>query len=252
MSFVQRLVQPLTSITGRFPALHRTLRRAYRTLPPSIRGRRMVFDHLRAVVQRRTDQTFLLIGANDGYMADHLFDFVQRYRWRGAAVEPVPRFFQALQRNYQGLPVKLLNVAVHHEARSMPLYYIDADTGHGLPPWVRGVGSFDREQVLESTRALGDLTDAVRSVDVPCRTIDEVVQESGLPRVDIIVIDVEGYDHEVVRRIRFDAWKTHTVIVEYSHMSPHILHDVKDLLQRQGFTLEQDHEDLLAWRIVNA
>jgi FkbM family methyltransferase len=252
MSFVQRLVQPLTSITGRFPALHLALRRMYRALPPAIRGRRMVYDYLGKVARIRRDQTFLLVGANDGVMADHLYDHVRAYQWRGVAVEPVPAFYRALQRNYRGLPVQTMNIAVHHEARSMPLYYIEGGKGQGLPPWVSGAGSFDREQVLRSTRSLGDLSHMIKVVDVPCRTLDEIVDESGLERIDIIVIDVEGYDPEVVRRIRFDAWKTHTVIFEYKHLAPDVLQELTDLLSQYGFTCTRDDEDLMATRPVSA
>jgi FkbM family methyltransferase len=250
MSRLDTLVGPLTKITGQIRPLHLALRRLYRALPPSIRGERMVYDHLQTIVQRRRDQTFMLIGANDGVMADHLYDHARRFRWRGVAVEPVPAFYRALQLHYKGLPVSALNIAVHHEARSMKLYYVDPVRGQALPAWARGVGSFDRDQVVQATSGLGDVTDLITSIDVPCRTLDEIVSESALPRVDIVVVDVEGYDHEVVRRIRFDAWKTHTVIFEYKHIPDGVLAELQDMLRSNGFTLRNDHEDMMATRLL--
>ena len=242
------IIRPITAVTGRFRRLHLLLRRMYRALPSSIRGERMVYDHLQSLVRQRREQTFLLIGANDGVMADHVYDHARRYQWRGVAVEPVPAFFRALRSHYAGLPVQLLNMAVHHHERAMRLYYIDADKGRHLPAWVRGVGSFDRDQVVQATADLPDAASYITSVDVPCRNLDEIVAESGLQRVDIIVVDVEGYDHEVVSRIRFDEWQTHTVVFEYKHIPGPILDDLKSLLQQHGFSMKQDHEDILAYR----
>ncbi|MBU3740818.1 MAG: FkbM family methyltransferase [Candidatus Kapabacteria bacterium] len=244
------IIAPVTAVTGRFRRLHLFLRRLYRALPTSIRGERMVHDHLRSVVRRRREQTFMLIGANDGVMADHVYDHASRYRWHGVAVEPVPSFFRALRAHYAGLPVQLLNIAVHHQERAMRLYYIDAEKGRHLPAWARGVGSFDRNQVVQATAELPDAASCITSIDVPCRTLDEIVSESALPRVDIIVVDVEGYDHEVVSRIRFDEWKTHTVVFEYKHIPTPLLDDLLSLLQRHGFSVQRDHEDILAHRLL--
>jgi hypothetical protein len=110
------------------------------------------------------------------------------------------------------------------------------------------VGSFERAQVEQAVASLPDASTFITSIDVPCRTLDEVVAESGLPSVDIVVVDVEGYDHEVVRRIRFDAWKTHTVVFEYKHIRQDILAELRLLLEQHGFVLQQDHEDLMATR----
>lgn len=242
------IIGPLTKLTGRIRPLHLALRRFYRALPPSVRGERMVFDHLQRVVRERSSQTFMLIGANDGVMADHVYDHARRYGWRGVAVEPVPAFYRALQQHYRGLPVQALNVAVHHEARSMRLFYIDPVKGAHLPVWARGVGSFDSAQVEQAVVSVPGAASFITSIDVPCRTLDEIVAESGLPTVDIVVVDVEGYDHEVVRRIRFDAWKTHTVVFEYKHIPSDILAELRSLLEQHGFVLQQDHEDLLATR----
>jgi|688.fasta_scaffold13577_3 FkbM family methyltransferase len=242
------IIGPLTKLTGRIRPLHFALRRLYRALPPSVRGERMVFDHLQRTVRERRAQTFMLIGANDGVMADHVYDHARRYGWRGVAVEPVPAFYRVLQQHYRGLPVQAMNVAVHHEAKSMRLYFIDPVKGAHLPVWARGVGSFERAQVEQAVASLPDASTFITSIDVPCRTLDEVVAESGLPSVDIVVVDVEGYDHEVVRRIRFDAWKTHTVVFEYKHIRQDILAELRLLLEQHGFVLQQDHEDLMATR----
>lgn len=237
----------LSSALRRTPALHRAVRTVYRALPPSIRGRKMVHDHLRNCARKRRTQTFLLVGANDGVFSDHLYDFARRYQWRGIAVEPVPQYFKQLSRNYAGLPVHCVNMAVHRTERSMPFYFLD-DADPDLPEWVQGVGSFDRDQVVQATRDVPDVVDRIQQIDVPCAPLPEIVQGAGLEQVDVIVVDVEGYDHEIIRQVDLAAWKPHTIIFEYKHIPPADLEEVCDRLVEAGYHLDRDHEDILASR----
>lgn len=235
------------SVLRRYPSLYRSARSLYRSLPPAIRGRKMVHDHLRACAAKRRQQTFLLVGANDGVFSDHLYDFAQRYHWRGVAVEPVPQYFVQLSRNYAGLPVACVNKAVHRTERSMPFFFLD-DADPDLPEWVQGVGSFDRDQVVQATRDVPDVVDRIQQIDVPCAPLNEIVKGAGLDTVDIIVVDVEGYDHEIIRQVDLAGWKPHTIVFEYKHIPPPDLEEVCDRLVEAGFHLDRDHEDILATR----
>jgi len=234
------------TITYRMPLLHRFLQTLYRALPVGVRQEKLVYDHLRKVVKQRRDQTFVLVGANDGMYYDHLFHFARVYGWKGAAVEPNPMFFKKLKANYAALPnVVPVNKAVHRTERSMPLYYLDSTSG--LPDWMQGVGSFDRDQVLASTRDFADVNARIEVIDVACATLSEIIEEAGLDHVDVFVIDVEGYDAEVVRQIDLARWRPHTIVFEYRHLPQADVDDVKQLLQSNGYQLKQDHEDMLAF-----
>jgi FkbM family methyltransferase len=200
----------------------------------------------------------LQIGANEGLRNDPLRDFIVRDGWRGVFVEPLPDVFPLLKKNYAylvgGVRLEFLNAAVSSVTGSLPFYSFRESFLAGKPLEERlhllRKASFDRDQVVQATSGLGDVTDLITSIDVPCRTLDEIVSESALPRVDIVVVDVEGYDHEVVRRIRFDAWKTHTVIFEYKHIPDGVLAELQDMLRSNGFTLRNDHEDMMATRLL--
>ena len=129
----------------------------------------------------------------------------------------------------------------------MPFYFLDDSMGD-LPEWVQGVGSFDREQVLLSTRDVPAVNDRISQIDVPCAPLSEILEGAGLTQVDIFVIDVEGYDHEIVRMIDVERWKPHTIIFEYKHIPPADLLEICDGLVAAGYHLRRDHEDILAER----
>jgi hypothetical protein len=53
---------------------------------------------------------------------------------------------------------------------------------------------------------------------VPCRTLDEVLEEHGVRNVDVLVIDTEGYDAEILHGIDFRRFKPQ--ISRFEHALP--------------------------------
>ena len=75
-----------------------------------------------------------------------------------------------------------------------------------------------------------------------------MVERSGLDRIDVFMVDVEGYDAEIVRQIDFDAWKVRVVIFEHKLLSKEDIADCLALLDSHGFTRAQDPYDVMATR----
>lgn len=237
-------------ITYHYPVIHRILQSVYRAIPTSIRGERLVYDHFRRLTAINANQSFVLIGANDGMFEDHVYHFVRRYKWRGIAIEPNPMFLTKLRDTYAGRPVQVFGKAVHATEKSMSLYYVDQNPE--LPHWIRGVGSFNRQHILEATKTLGDLASSIRTIDVECATVSEIIDQAGFDDIDIFVIDTEGYDAEVVRQIDFARFNPHTIIFEYTHLPPEELYSVSELLREKGFVdIRIDHQDLLATKLTD-
>jgi len=206
----------------------------------------MIHDHLTKLSHEISDPTFCIVGANDGITNDHVYPFARKGRWRGVAIEPVPGCFGELETAYRGLPVKLFNVAIHESDAFATLHFLDPAKA-SLPPWAKGVGSFDPGR-LGIVEELPGAAGAIAEMRVPCRRLEEVIAEAGYPRIDLLVIDTEGYDAAVVRQIRFDDWKVRTVIFEHKLLSEQDLDSCLALLRENGFTLENDAFDVLATR----
>jgi len=210
----------------------------------------MVYDRLREFgISRHQDVTFCVVGANDGITNDHLYPFAKRHRWRGILVEPVPPYFAELKKAYEGLPVVLENVAIHRTEAKMTIYFLDAAKAD-LPTWAKGVGSFDKSK-LDSLSELPQRSDALTALEVECCPLKTVVNRSGLDRIDVFMIDVEGYDAEIVRQIDFDGWKVSVVIFEHKLLSPEDMADCLALLDAHGFHRVQDRYDVIATREIN-
>lgn len=241
------LARRVSSTLTHFPRLHASLKGGFLRLPVKIRGRQMVYDCLRELGKfRHQDVTFCVVGANDGVTNDHLYPFAKRFRWKGILVEPVPPYFAELKKAYEGLPVVLENVAIHRTESKMTIHFLDAAKAN-LPAWAKGVGSFDKSK-LETLSELPQRGDALTQIEVDCFPLKTVVERSGLDRIDVFMVDVEGYDAEIVRQIDFDAWKVRVVIFEHKLLSKEDMADCLALLDSHGFKRVQDRYDVIATR----
>lgn len=198
----------------------------------------------RAFADAYPEAFFVEIGANDGEQHDHLQPFIRSSGWRGIMVEPVPYIFERLRRNYGELDrVGLENAAIAEIDGTLPFYHlVDADEREReqLPDWYDGVGSFSREKVLEQRRWIPDVEERLVTMDVPCMTFDTLCRRHEVERVDLIVVDTEGYDAEILRSIDLDAHAPRLVVYEHFHLDRATRSECRSRLEDAGYmTLEE-------------
>jgi FkbM family methyltransferase len=51
-------------------------------------------------------------------------------------------------------------------------------------------------------------------ISVKVRTLDRLLEEAGFPRLDLLTIDVEGYEDEVLKGFTVERWKPQFIVVE--------------------------------------
>jgi 31-O-methyltransferase len=76
----------------------------------------------------------------------------------------------------------------------------------------------------------------------PLRTLSDVVDEEGVPRIDLLKVDVEKSERDVLGGIRGNHWGIIRQAVIEVHDENGALHEVQELLAKHGFelTIEQD------------
>jgi FkbM family methyltransferase len=194
---------------------------------------------LRAFAEAFPEAVFVEIGANDGEQHDHLRPMIIEHQWRGVMVEPVPYVFARLGANYGGFnQVSLENAAIADRDGRRPFYHLapSADyRGDGLPQWYDGIGSFSRELVLDHSRLIPDIETRLVETEVPCLTFDSLCAKHGLERVDLLLVDTEGYDYEVLRHIDFEVHRPALVIYEHYHLTENDQTRCETELQGAGY-----------------
>ncbi len=210
--------RPVHSISRRLRGL-RSAAEA-RMLARRLAGRRL----LRAFADDYPRASFVEIGSNDGKQHDHLRPFILTKAWTGIMVEPVPYVFERLQANYAGVQrVALENAAIADRDGPLPFYRLLAPAKHErdrLPAWYDGIGSFSRAAVLSHVDHIPDIHRRIVREEVPCLTFESLCLKHRVRRVDLLVVDTEGYDFEVLRNIDLEQHRPRLVVYEHFHLSP--------------------------------
>ena len=215
-------------------------RAGYWRLQRRLAGRRL----LRAFAVAYPDAFFVEIGANDGDHHDHLRPFILSGQWRGIMVEPVPYVFARLKANYGHLGrIQLANVAIADRDGQLPFYHpaeVADPEAEQVPGWYHGLGSFSRETVLRHAEDIPDIEERIVSQDVACLTFDSLCERYGADRVDLLVVDTEGYDWEILRNIDFSKQRPRVIAYEHYHLSAEDQASSRRHLEGLGYeTLEE-------------
>lgn len=243
---LRSIARHASNALDRMPALHGLLKTCFLSLPVAIRGRQMIWDALVALAIKRNQDVFVLqIGANDGVHDDPVSRFIRKYRWNALLVEPVPAIFERLKANYRGVSgVQFANVAISDKDESRPFYFID-DPNHELPAWAGEVGSFIRELVTEEISGR-DVRGFIREIEVPCLTPGTLLTQHNVKKVDIVVIDAQGYDDRILLQLPLDSIRPALIIFEHCLLTDEQRAACINFLKQHGYIIDSDRWDILA------
>jgi FkbM family methyltransferase len=205
---------------------------------------------------RSPDVFFVEIGAMDGVAFDPLYEAVLKHGWRGLLVEPLPDLFAQLTRTYAGREgIILENVAVAETAGTLTMTRVKPDAVvHGLvPSWAKGMSSlFDDRNGLAGHRISGEDFEKIRPhivrETVRCDTLDNILRKHDVAKIDILQIDVEGYDYQVLKQVDFSRFQPTVIRMEWCNLPQEEKQSSRALLRRRGYRTAEVEFDLIAWR----
>lgn len=209
------------------------------------------FDYVLAHYLCRRDDSrpffFVQIGAFDGAIHDRLHEHVRKGRWHGVLVEPQPRFFARLVENYQDLDgLTFVNASIDGERGQRKLYTVQDQCGEPIDS-LGGLASFSHERLLDWQRKDGHRVPGSRigSVPVTCVTFDDVLGDADY--VDLVHIDVEGYDLELLKLFDFARFPPPIVRFEHGHLSQSDWDGAVELLAVHGYRVLREEYDTTAY-----
>ena len=155
--------------------------------------------------------TFVELGAFDGVNQSNTAWLEANRDWRGILIEPIPEAYELCVRN-RPLATVVNCACVSNEYPESTVEMVYA----GLMSIVRGARS--SEETDEAWISLGEELQQVsryRCV-VPARTLTAVLEEHDLQRIDLLSLDVEGYEMEVLQGFDLERFRPRHVLVEES------------------------------------
>jgi FkbM family methyltransferase len=190
---------------------------------------------------------FVQVGGFDGKTGDPLYPYVTKYQWKGVIVEPQTEAFEALKSNYANEPqIILANAAVADHDGFQTLWRLRSGV-QGLPAWAPQLASFDRDTVLRHKAQIPNIEEFIEAKQVRCVTLDTLMRESGLDRIDVLQIDVEGYDYEILKLLDFEKYKPSIIRYEHAHLHPDDLDACLDMLVQHGYKVGFEQHDTIAY-----
>jgi len=180
--------------------------------------------------------TFVEAGANDGQSQSNTLYFERYLQWSGLLVEPVSGLAELCRKNRPTCPVA--NVAL------VPLGQAPGE----LEMWSCGLmsfveGSFKTKEEASSHLEISQVCKqpVPEKVKVQTRSLSDLLDEHRLPRVDLLSLDVEGFEAPALRGIDFERHTIEFILVEARYRS-----DVEEiLLSRYDLVEELTARDLL-------
>lgn len=202
-------------------------------------------------VSRNNNLFFIQIGANDGITADPIRNFVRKYpdRVSGIAIEPLPDVFKLLRNNYKDYPnIRTLNIAIHNTEKVMKLYRVDPKKLHRFHALSRGIASFDEHHYLRTGLVPSD---SIIAEKVKCISIKELLEKENISKIDLLLIDTEGYDVEIIMNLDFSKIKPSIIRFEHGlkhgHMSDEMFLNVTGYLNQNGYQVITESYDATAY-----
>jgi len=201
------------------------------------------------LAERQNDVTFIQIGANDGKRNDPIHRYVIKNKWRGLLVEPDPTLFTRLQINYSDQEqLQFANIAVG-TGKPAEFFFIDPSADNA-PSWANGLGSFRKDVILSHKHTWPELPKFLKSQLIETVPPDALFDVFGQERVDLLLMDVEGYEHDIITKIDFRKRDVSFVYYEHKHLSRAKHEDVLKHLSDQGYQIGIGGIDVIAVKRV--
>jgi FkbM family methyltransferase len=154
---------------------------------------------------------FVEVGANDGISQSNTLYFEKYKGWRGLLIEAIPALAKkCLQNRPRCIVENCALVASDYPEKTIEMRYCN------LMSIVKGgLNSADDEQkhILNAKKTLTE-DEETYVVGVPAKTLSEVLNEHRVVHVDLLCLDVEGYEAQVLKGIQFDSHRIELMLVE--------------------------------------
>lgn len=154
--------------------------------------------------------TFIEIGANDGQSFSNTC-FLADIGWHGVYVEPIKEYYQKCKTRHENNK----NISVINKAIS--------SKDHEITIYKGGVLSTASKKAYDNFKKMSWASNhfSGEKESSEAITLQKLLETNNIkPYFDLMVIDVEGFEWEVLKNFKIDQWHPKAVIIELHDTNP--------------------------------
>ena len=195
----------------------------------------------------------VVIGAHSGTW---LIDLLEVYKNENTLlVEPVPYNIELLKENtFNYKNVKIEESAISSKLETKKFYFIKPESVKNLGKhWASAIGSFSKQHILNHNNKRFNVVDFdIAEINIKSITFSKLMEKYSISEIDMLQIDVEGYEFEILNTIDYENIKIKIIKFEFKHFDGTFkqgikLDSIKKKLINFDYTVTKvDKENILA------
>lgn len=157
------------------------------------------------LLNKSNNGVIIEVGAFDGVHLSNSFSLEQK-GWKSINIEPTPKVYKALEKNRPNS--KNINCAIvgNEEIKEIDFYSEEIGVLSGC--------SFDEDDIKRRYKNRGLDYTPPKQIKVKANTLNSIFKSENITSIDIISIDVEGFELEVLKGLNLNTYNVGLFIIE--------------------------------------
>jgi FkbM family methyltransferase len=154
-----------------------------------------------------SEQTYVDIGANDGYTYSNTIYFENVLNWKGICIEPHPTAFKKLENTRKSANY---NCCISDKDENIDFLLIE-----GYAEMLSGIyDKYDPRHLERIEREIEQNGGYKKIVEIQSRRINDILEENSLYKIGYLSIDTEGSELEILKSIDYDKFDIRIISCE--------------------------------------
>lgn len=218
-----------------------------------IKNQRLIDNHnlintqiiLKLIFSKNNIKNLIQIGANDGKRFDEISKYLKKNNEiKAVLVEPVKKYFERLKENYKDQKnIKFENSAISKNNEVNFLYCVKDEFLENYQDHVKGINSNEIQHLLNHDVKKSH----IEKIKVETLTFKNLIKKYNLTEIDLLYIDVEGYDDKLVLDFLNNSKLRPIVIFEYIHINNKSLKILIERLIDENYQILRISENVVCY-----